>query len=206
VLNVHNSLLPKYRGRHAFTWALINGEPTVGFSLHGVDAGVDTGPIFAQVPIAVGHDDDINTLFERGWAILAEWLPEQLELFENGLLRPVPQEEAAATTFRARMPKDGEIGWAASRSVIRNFVRALRPPYTPGAFFVYEGMKHHVDQVLPVAKTEKSLVPGRVREVSRADGRLLVECGDGVLWAQVVGAQLGTAAPLPGALLVTTNR
>lgn len=192
VLNVHNSLLPRYRGRHAFAWALINGERFVGFTLHEVTCEIDAGPIYSQLPMEVSATDDINTLSARGWATLKLWLPGQLNRVLEGSLRPTPQDESRATYYPRRNPEDGRIVWSHSAESIRNLARALRPPYTPGAFFEWEGNRYHVDR----AEAEYrgwTQPPGSVLEVDREGSVVLIGCGDGQVRCHLVSAALPLA-------------
>jgi methionyl-tRNA formyltransferase len=180
LLNLHNSLLPRYRGRHAFAWAVIRGEREVGYTLHAIDDGFDTGPIYAQCNFPVGADDDINDVFALGHEVLKTWLPDVLERFDAGLLTPIPQDERLASYYPPRSPEDGRIKWTQPGHAIRNFVRALRPPYTPGAFFQAEGGAYHVDR----CTTEPSVArypPGLVLDCDVASNTVQVACGEGTL-------------------------
>jgi len=183
VVNIHNSLLPRYRGRHAFTWAMIHGETEVGYTLHQVDHGVDTGPIYAQVRIPVLADDDINILFARASETLVAWLPEQLKRLCSGALIAKAQEECHASYFKARTADDGAIRWQQPGRAVRDFVRALRPPYTPGAFVEWAGQRFIVDSCelnrasgsMPAAGTVVTVdVVARTAVVSCADGTVML--------------------------------
>lgn len=147
VLNVHNSLLPKYRGRHAFTWAMINGEKEVGYTLHKVDGGIDTGDIYAQLIIPVDSQIDINTLFEIAETELASWLPSKLIQVIEKKAMPKKQNNNKATYFRARRPEDSMIDLSQSYEKIYNFIRAQRPPYTKGAYLEIHGSRLYFGEV-----------------------------------------------------------
>lgn len=178
MLNLHNSLLPYYRGRHAFAWALIHGEPRVGYTLHAIDGGFDTGPIYAQHAFAVAPEDDINDVFDHGHAVVRSWLPDTLERFDAGLLRPMRQVSHLGSYYPARSDADGRIDWNAPGEAIRNLVRALRPPYTAGAFFTAEGRVFRVECCLPeprgIAET-----PGLLLEREPERNAVRVACADG---------------------------
>ena len=139
-LNVHNSLLPSYRGMHAFTWALIHGEKVVGYTLHRVIEQVDAGDIVDQVEIPVSDDEDINDIFSKAHVQLMEWLPVRLALIkQKGVGETMPQSEAKASYFQRRKPEDSRIDWNQGAIAIRNLVRAVSPPYTRGAYALREG-------------------------------------------------------------------
>lgn len=206
VLNVHNSLLPRYRGRHAFTWAMIHGEREVGFSLHQVDEGVDTGPVYGQVAFPVLPDDDINTVIARGWDVLDGWLPEQLRRYCRGELTATPQEHARATAFRPRTADDGAIDWTRSGSQVRDFVRAVRPPYTPGAFLRHGDRRWTVDRCELVTSGQQVANPGVIHSVEPGTRSCVVGCGDGLVrlflteqgWSAAGPVLSDTPAATPG--------
>jgi methionyl-tRNA formyltransferase len=180
IFNLHNSILPRYRGRHAFAWALIHGEREVGYTLHAIDQTFDTGPIYAQCRFPIGPEDDINDVFARGHAIVRAWLPDVLECFDAGLLKPIPQDDRLASYYPARTEEDGRIEWGQTAEAIRNLVRAIRPPYTPGAFFTTGGRTFRVDRCIAETNGAKH-PPGLVlkRDVKR--NAIEVACGDGVV-------------------------
>jgi methionyl-tRNA formyltransferase len=180
LLNLHNSLLPRYRGRHAFAWALIHGEREVGYTLHAIDEGFDTGPIYAQRSFPVGADDDINDVFASGHRVLKTWLPDVLQRFDAGLLTPAPQDERLASYYHPRTPEDGRIAWTQPGHAIRNLVRALRSPYTPGAFFQAAGCTYHVDRC-SIDPNGSRYPPGLVLDCDVASNTVQVACGDGIL-------------------------
>jgi len=180
LLNLHNSLLPRYRGRHAFAWAIIHGERQVGWTLHAMDENFDTGPIYARCEFTVGPDDDINDVFARGHKLLRTWLPDVLELFDANLLTPTPQDERLASYHCARTEEDGRIEWSQPGQAIRNLVRAVRPPYTPGAFFRSDGRTFYVDRCfVEVERTQQT--PGLILRRDIDSNTIWVSCGDGIV-------------------------
>ena len=180
LLNLHNSLLPRYRGRHAFAWAIINDERKVGWTLHAMDEHFDAGPIYAQCEVPVGPEDDVNDVFAHAHQAVRTWLPDALELFDAGLLTPTPQDERLATYYRARTEEDGRIEWGQPGHAIRNLVRAVRPPYTPGAFFRVDGRTFHVDRC-SVEKDRTRHAPGLVLDRDVDGNAVRVACGDGIV-------------------------
>lgn len=178
-LNVHNSLLPKYRGLHAFTWALCHGEEEVGFTLHHVVNKVDAGKVVAQLPITVSPTDDINTLFEKAWAVFFPWFRNVvLELEKSGVPDGIAQDENQATYFPKRKPEDSRIDWKKPATTIHNLIRAVAPPYTPGAFFAMAEKK------VCVAKSEVVRVASSAHQVGylyQHQGHWQVVCGENEL-------------------------
>jgi len=139
IINYHNSLLPKYRGLHAFVWALLNDEKEVGYTLHQVNEKIDGGPIWYQAKRQVNDSDDINDLFEWINEHFPCHAPKGILDVLDGRIHPKPQDHSQASYFRKRTPEDGLIDWSWPARKIFNLVRALRPPYTPGAFTTVNG-------------------------------------------------------------------
>jgi UDP-4-amino-4-deoxy-L-arabinose formyltransferase/UDP-glucuronic acid dehydrogenase (UDP-4-keto-hexauronic acid decarboxylating) len=132
-LNLHGSLLPKYRGRAPINWVLVNGETETGVSLHYMTEKPDDGDIVAQSKIAISNDDTAQTLNEKLVALAGEMLNHCLPQLKNGNAPRISQDHNQATYFGGRKPEDGEINWHKSAFEIRNLIRAVTHPY-PGAF------------------------------------------------------------------------
>jgi methionyl-tRNA formyltransferase len=129
--NFHASLLPAYRGKHPVFWALRNGEPWCGLTVHEMAAGLDTGPIIFQVRVAVRPSDSVSALYER---IMAESVPLVSRLVEaaaTGSLPRTPQPEEGASYFGATTEADFRIDWSMKPAQIARWVTA-----TPGQCFV----------------------------------------------------------------------
>jgi len=176
MLNCHNALLPRYRGLHAFTWALIHGEERLGYTLHRVEVGADTGAILRQCPFDVTPDEDINDVFRKAGTLLPPWIAESLALFDQGLLAFTPQEESLATRFPRRREEDGLLRWDQSARAVHDFVRAQAPPYAPGAFIPMAGSRLVVARTLLAAEPATRALPGTVVEV--AETGFKVQCAD----------------------------
>jgi methionyl-tRNA formyltransferase len=130
-VNFHASLLPAYRGKHPVFWALRNGEPWCGLTVHEMAAGLDTGPIIFQVRVAVRPSDSVSALYER---IMAESVPLVSRLVEaaaTGSLPRTPQPEEGASYFGATTEADFRIDWSMKPAQIARWVTA-----TPGQCFV----------------------------------------------------------------------
>lgn len=179
VLNVHNSLLPRYRGRHAFTWAILNGERELGFSLHRVVAAVDAGEVFAQANFFLGLDEDVNDALRRGEGLLNTWLPKTLLEWAEGCLVGKPQDETCASSFRRRSAEDNWLISFDHANSVRDLVRAVAPPYTSGA-----KIRTAAGQILHFASSQviSSAVddnPGRILSIDSLG--IDVACIDGVV-------------------------
>ncbi len=132
-LNLHGSLLPKYRGRCPVNWALVNGETETGVTLHYMTPKADDGDIVAQRSIRIAEADTARTLFDKIASASETLLDETLPLLRAGKASRAPQDHSKATVFGGRRPADGEIDWHKPAVELRNLVRAVTLPY-PGAF------------------------------------------------------------------------
>ena len=165
-LNLHGSLLPKYRGRVPINWVLVNGERETGVTLHDMTPRPDDGDIVAQERIAISDDDTALTL-HRKTALAAERLLDGiLPRILDGTAPRIPQDHRQATYFGGRRPSDGEINWFKTAQEVRNLVRAVTKPF-PGAFsfigerkcFFWEVRETPLEIANPVPGTIISLEP-----------------------------------------------
>ncbi len=138
-INIHPSLLPKYRGAAPINWALIRGETTTGVTIMRMDEGVDSGDILLQEETVIGSQETFGELHDRLAALGARLLLEALALREAGTLRPRPQEHRLATLAPRLGPGDGLISWNADARAIAALVRGLSP--TPAAYTFLGGRK-----------------------------------------------------------------
>ena len=139
-INIHASLLPRYRGRHPLNWAIISGETKTGITIHYVDEGLDTGDIILQEAVDVGPNEDVITVYYKIRNLGVRLITTALRQLERGEARRVPQDETLASYFPPRRPENGLINWNQSARSIHNLVRALVKPYT-GAFTFWERKK-----------------------------------------------------------------
>ena len=172
-LNLHGSLLPKYRGRVPINWALINGETETGVTLHYMTARADAGDIVAQSKVAISEEDTARTLFDKVDAAAASLLAETLPLLKEGKAARIPQDDAQATCFGGRKPADGEIDWNKDAKDVRNLIRAVTRPY-PGAFTFLGDRKAFI---WSADVAEGSGKPGTVLSTEP----LTIACGKGAL-------------------------
>lgn len=141
-VNIHGSLLPKYRGRTPHVWAIINNEKKTGITAHLITSECDKGAIIAQKKIPILNTDTGGSILKKYnecYPVLIDEVIEKLlsDNFEDCLIK---QDERKATYFPKRTPEDGEIDWNWQKERIYNWVRAMAPPEYPGAFF-FDGNK-----------------------------------------------------------------
>lgn len=170
-LNLHGSLLPKYRGRCPANWVLVNGEKETGVTLHYMTPKADDGDIVAQKRIGITDADTARTLFDKLADASSTLLDEALPKLIAGNAQRIPQDHAKATVFGGRGPADGEIHWDRTATEVRNLVRAVTHPY-PGAFTRAVDRKLLVWSVTVVPGTG-NVVPGTVLSTAP----LVVACG-----------------------------
>jgi methionyl-tRNA formyltransferase len=176
-VNVHASLLPKYRGAAPITWAIVRGDTETGVTLMKLDEGMDTGPTFARVTTPIDPDETAGELSERlarlGADAVIEWLPR----FVERACRLEAQDDALATTAPMLEKDDGRVAWSATARDVHDHVRGMNP--WPGAFTSLRdrNVKVHATRVI-----EREGTRGRPGDVLIADkSRVLVACGEGTV-------------------------
>ena len=137
-LNMHGSLLPKYRGRVPVNWAIIHGETETGATLHYMTEKPDNGDIVAQTAVPILPDDTAGEVFAKVTLAAERTLRDALPLLIAGTAPRRIQDLSQGGYFGGRKPEDGRIDWTQSARQIHNLVRALAPPY-PGAFTEVDG-------------------------------------------------------------------
>jgi methionyl-tRNA formyltransferase len=178
-INLHGSLLPKYRGRAPLNWALIHGEQTTGVTLHYMDTKPDHGDIIAQRPVEIAVEDTALTLSRKLTAAARTLLAESYPLIVAGRAPRIPQEHAVATTFGRRTPADGIIDWSRSAWQIYNLIRAVTRPF-PGAFTFHCSRRIFLWEARPPGSRRSAAMPGTILGIGTC-GELEVATGDGVL-------------------------
>jgi methionyl-tRNA formyltransferase len=176
-LNMHGSLLPKYRGRACINWAILCGEPETGATLHYMVGKPDAGAIVAQERVAIGIDDTALDVSQAVAAAAARLLVRTLPALAAGAPHGRPMNLAQGSYFSGRKPEDGRIDWRAPAEEIHALIRAVAPPF-PGAF-----------TDLPSGRLifsashwcgEKSAHPSLAPCLYVEDGKLYLDCSDGV--------------------------
>ena len=145
-INLHGSLLPKYRGAAPIQWSLINGDSETGLTTFILQPKVDTGNVLQQKKIAIDQDDNYGSLAEKMSNAGAELLVETMDEFEKGNLNPYAQDDVKATTARKISAEMTIINWQKSAQEIHNLIRGLTP--SPGVRTLLSG------KVLKIFETE----------------------------------------------------
>lgn len=177
-VNVHGSLLPKYRGAAPIQWSVINGDKITGVTTMYMAEGMDTGDMILKLETEIGENETAGELFDRMAALGADSIEKTLELFDNGAAPRTPQNEAEATMAPMLKKEMGELDFGKSAEEIHNLVRGLCP--WPVAFT-------YVD-----SKSVKIYKADRVEGYSGEPGELLDEkrfivgCGDGAVELSIV--------------------
>src|SRR5579863_6549239 len=172
-INVHGSLLPKYRGAAPIQWAIARGETVTGVTTMCIDAGLDTGDILLQREMAIGPEDTAVTLGPRMAAMGADLLVETLRGLEAATVEARPQDEAQATLAPILKKDDGQVDF--SRTAAENFNRLRGFQPWPGAHTRFRGK----NLVIAKAAVNKESVPAG--EMAVRGDRLLAGCGQGSL-------------------------
>ena len=191
IINVHASLLPKYRGAAPIQWAIIKGEKETGVSIMKTEAGLDCGPVLLAKKIAIGEIETAGRLFDRLKVLGADCLKEALDIIESGTAVYQKQDESKATFFPPLRKTDGEIDFGKPANEIVNLIRGVNP--WPGAY-TYWGdspLKIWAAEIMQACFPRTS--PGQVLS-SNKDG-VLVECGKGVLRLLEIQAAGGKRMP-----------
>jgi UDP-4-amino-4-deoxy-L-arabinose formyltransferase/UDP-glucuronic acid dehydrogenase (UDP-4-keto-hexauronic acid decarboxylating) len=172
-VNLHGSLLPRYRGRAPINWQILHGEKEGGVTLHHMVKKADAGDIVDQEPFPIGPDDTPTDLFARVLVAAERVLERSAVAVVEGTAPRWKQLESKATVFGRRRPEDGKIDWRQSAEDVHNLVRAVTKPY-PGAF-TFAGSEKVLVWWAEHAGPAGSLAPGTVRKDARG---VAVACGD----------------------------
>jgi methionyl-tRNA formyltransferase len=178
-LNVHGSLLPKYRGAAPIQWALIDGESETGISIMQTEAGLDTGPVRLVKKLKIEETDTALALFEKLSRLGAEAVVEALELLSRGELLSIPQDDSKATHAAQLEKEDGRIRWQESATQIFNRYRGVF--VFPGSWTTFKGDRLKVHSLRVVKRHGKA---GSVLEISNEG--VLVGTGEGAMLLETV--------------------
>jgi methionyl-tRNA formyltransferase len=203
-LNVHGSLLPRYRGRAPVNWAIVNGERQTGATLHYMIDKPDAGDIVAQQAVPILPDDTAREVFDKVVVAAEIALDGVLPALVAGTAPRQPQDLAQGSYFGGRTPEDGRIDWHRTARQVHDLVRAVAPPY-PGALTTIAGAPARIlstrvaaDDV-PPGPPRLFVRDGAIHADCRGGGRLLVralEIDEQVVDAAVLLARHGTS-PVP---------
>jgi len=180
-LNLHGSLLPKYRGRAPVNWVLVNGEKETGVTLHYMVERADAGDIVAQRTVPIDLEDTALSLYGKLTNAAVELLKETYPLLKEGKAPRIPQDPRSASKFGGRGPEDGRINWESSALSVYNLIRAVTHPY-PGAFTVLDGKKLYLWKAAlnSQSSSAKKGIPGIVEAIEQGRG-VIISTGEGNL-------------------------
>ncbi|MCD6051225.1 MAG: methionyl-tRNA formyltransferase [Verrucomicrobia bacterium] len=178
-LNVHTSVLPKYRGAAPIQWAIIDGEAETGVTIMKMDAGLDTGDILTIYKTPIAPEDNAATLHDRLAVIGAEALITTIPRYVNGEIKPQPQPAMGSTYARKITKDDGRMDWSQPARVLFNRIRGLTP--WPGAFtFLAPEQKLRLLKIWQTELvTDAGGQPGKVLQADKTG--IVVACGEGAL-------------------------
>lgn len=179
-LNIHASLLPKYRGSSPIQWTVINGEEKTGVTIMQMDEGIDTGDILYRKEILLDKKETGESLFDKLAVLGGEAIVEALQLLSEGKLTPVPQKESEATHTVMLTKAMGKIDWNKSAGEVERLVRGLNSWPSAYTFFAGKQLKIWEADVCDDEACSEKAAPGTVVKVEK--DRFLVACGTGALW------------------------
>lgn len=179
-INVHGSLLPKYRGRTPHVWSIINGEKESGITCHIIEETVDTGAIVSQIVVPIDKDDTGYSLlkkFEVNYPLL---LMDSINKLENRVALS-KQDEKLASYYGKRTPDMGYIDFRKSATEIIDFVRAQAEPYPGAYYYLVDGRKIIINKLVRGEQNQLDMTIGVIKEIN---SEYFVLCKDGVLKIQ----------------------
>jgi methionyl-tRNA formyltransferase len=174
-LNIHGSLLPRYRGRAPVNWAILHGERETGATLHYMNARADAGDIVDQQAVPILQDDEAREVFNKVSVAAELVLARSLPGLIAGTAPRIQQRLEDGQYFGRRRPEDGKIDWTSSAREIHNLVRAVAPPF-PGAFAQVDGQRWMIYKTRVEPRT---IEPSERARLFGADGRCYVACREG---------------------------
>ncbi|HTW96735.1 MAG TPA: methionyl-tRNA formyltransferase, partial [Candidatus Methylomirabilis sp.] len=190
-VNVHASLLPRWRGAAVIQAPILAGDAETGVTIMKMDAGLDTGPIIAQMKINILKNETAETLHDELAKLGAQMLPETLKSFARSEMELKKQDDKLATYARRLTKEDGKIDWTKSAAEIERMVRAYAP--WPGAFGQTKDKRacprtrdaaREELRIVKILEVENTILPinkFKIGEIFLVDGELTVQCGEGAL-------------------------
>ncbi len=183
-INLHGSLLPKYRGAAPIHRAILNGDTHTGLTTMRIDAGFDTGPMLLKFETDIRPDETAPELYARLADAGAPLLVETLRGLERGSITPIPQDNSKASLAPPLKKEEGQIDWALPAQQIYNRIRGLQP--WPGSFTAFRGKncalwgrpisRPNEEALSKISLTGAKLSSG---EIQTSGGNVMVSCGDG---------------------------
>lgn len=176
-INIHGSLLPKYRGAAPINWALINGETETGLSAFYLKQKVDTGDVINQIKISIEDNDNFDSLYHKLSNLASSFLLETIDLIEKNEAKPIPQNDNLATPAPKIMPFDAMIDFGFPADKVNNFIRGMAAK--PGAYTFYQGKKLKLIEASPIDYRDENYTrPGTIIKTKK---QLVVQCADSAL-------------------------
>ena len=175
-INIHASLLPKYRGPAPIQWAIINEEKETGVTTMLMDEGLDTGDILLSSKLEIAPDDTSDTLHNRLADLGADLLIQTLNAFETGDINPISQDHSQVTYAPMLKKNDGRINWGRPANALEAFIRGMTP--WPGAFTFHEKKRFKIFRAKTIVMDTKAS-PGSV--IKSFPDELWISTGKGVL-------------------------
>jgi len=189
-LNVHASLLPKYRGASPIQGAILNGEKETGVTLMQIDAGLDSGPIIAQKNCTIETNETSQTLHDKLSQLGSELIQETLLDYLEGELKPKSQDNSQATETKIIKKEDGRIDWSRPAEYIDRQIRAYTP--WPGAFCFWDDKRLKIIKAI-VSDNNADLSPGQITKTGHT---VIVRCGQGNLELKIIQLEGKKALPI----------
>ncbi|MBQ8189031.1 MAG: methionyl-tRNA formyltransferase [Lachnospiraceae bacterium] len=174
-INIHASLLPKYRGAAPIQWSIIDGEEETGITIMQMDKGLDTGDILFQKKVAITAEETGESLFDKLAVTGAEFVVEALEHIEKGDVHPIKQEDEKSTYAKMLTKSVGKIDWTQSAMVIERLIRGLNS--WPSAYTTYKGKQLKIWSA--TVEAHEAGEPGTVAKVSK--DAVYIRTGEGAL-------------------------
>lgn len=173
IINIHASLLPKYRGAAPIQYAVINGEKVTGVTVMQTEEGLDTGDILEAFETPIGESETAGDLFERLSRLGADNICSVLDKIESGAITPLKQDESQAFVVKTIKKEDALIDFSKPSETVKNLINGMNP--WPIAYTVANGKKLKIYRAVAVDGN------GRCGEVIRADKKLFVACKAGAI-------------------------
>ena len=195
VINIHASLLPKYRGSSPIQWCLVNGESKTGVTIMRTALAVDSGDILLQKEIDILPEENAGELFDRLAVLGGEAIVEALEIIKDGKAVYTPQDESKATHYPMISKEDGKIDWSKSAREVFNKMRGFTP--WPSAFTTLDGK---LFKILKCVVSDK-IFDGKEGQVFVEERKAYVVCGNGTVELKEVQLEGKKAMPVSDFLL-----
>ncbi len=179
-INVHASILPKYRGAAPIQWSIINGDSTTGVSIMRMDKGLDTGDVIAVSETPIGEYETAGELFDRLAKIGANLMVDTIGDIENGIATYTPQNHSESTYAEKITKETSVIDWTKDSSAVSKLVCGMSP--FPGAITTYKG---EIVKIYEMEKTEGVGIAGEILGIEKGKG-VKVSCGNGAVYVKTV--------------------